>query len=128
MKEKRKDCLYCGKEMKDVKTVRKKFCSDLCRVNFNNEVKYEKEIREILNKPIFNKLKKDVLFNMIVYGQSEKPIESKIEIKPIAKESYDAKIVGNTFISSEQELPRIKGESSLDYKVRYSEWVNNGRK
>lgn len=79
MKEKRKDCLYCGKEMLEVKTIRRKFCSDLCRVNFSREVKYEKEIRKVLDNPIFNKLKRDTLFNLIVYGSSEMP--NKQEIK-----------------------------------------------
>ena len=86
MKEKRKDCLYCGKEMLEVKTIRKKFCSDLCRVNFNHEVKYEKEVRKVLDNPIFNKLKRDVIFNLIVYGQSSIPEE---KLKEIAKNSTE---------------------------------------
>lgn len=36
MREKRKDCKYCGKEI-EAKTTRKEFCSDLHRVYWNRE-------------------------------------------------------------------------------------------
>jgi len=125
MKEKRKDCLYCGKEMVEVKTIRKKFCSDLCRVNFNHEVKYEKEVRKVLDNPIFNKLKRDVIFNLIVYGQSSIPEE---KLKEIAKNSTEGSkpteefknevYIANAEIKSSLNQPKLKKKLRLTVTLK----------
>jgi len=49
MIQKRKTCLYCGEEMESV-TAKKKFCSDLHRVYWNREKKFEKELTDVLKE------------------------------------------------------------------------------
>lgn len=147
MKEKRKDCLYCGKEMKDVKTVRKKFCSDLCRVNFNNEIKYQKQLKEILSNPIFNKIKSDVFRDLLIMGEvnmelpmsetENKPItapkkEKQVNTPPKQKEvkfgqqvaaKKDISEVKHPIISEETGMPvKMVGESGIDYQLRVANW------
>lgn len=121
MKEKRKDCLYCGNEMKEVKTVRKKFCSDLCRVNFNNEVKSEKQLKNILSNPIFNKIKREVFLDLLVKGEAtvEMPKE-KIENKVIEapKKTKESKF-------EELDAPKREDfEGEREYKLHYAFWKN----
>ena len=91
MKEKRKDCLYCGKEMEDVKTIRKKFCSDLCRVNFNNEAKVKNKPLDQKIKEYFSKVTPDeIIADYESLGYTFSSI-SKINIKPNTKESYNGR-------------------------------------
>lgn len=121
MKEKRKDCLYCGNEMKEVKTVRKKFCSDLCRVNFNNEVKSEKQLKEILSNPIFNKIKREVFLDLLVKG------EATVEIPKEKIENKAVKAPKKTKESEFEELDAPKREdfeSEREYKLHYAFWKN----
>jgi len=54
---------------------------------------------------------------------------SKIDFKPIIKESYDGKRIEDVIHDEPSQIdekpPRIKGESSLDYRVRIDEWYAN---
>ena len=133
MKEKRKDCLYCGNEMKEVKTVRKKFCSDLCRVNFNNEVKSEKQIKEILSNPIFNKIKREVFLDLLVKGEAivglpKLETENKTVTAPkkekqvnISQKQKEEKFEPQG--AAENGMPvKTEGESAIDYKIRLANW------
>ena len=69
--------------MKDVKTVRKKFCSDLCRVNFNNELKCKKEPIEQKIKEYFSRVTPDeIIAQYESLGYTFKP---KLDYKNLSK-------------------------------------------
>lgn len=141
MKEKRKDCLYCGNKMENVKTVRKKFCSDLCRVKFNQQFKMTEELKSIINNSNFNKLSKDAFMDLILFSEG---MNDKVEIEKdkmvnnlkfinSGKEgkkgelviSGDKKLVEKINIETKKiEKPqKMEGESGIDYAIRLAEWI-----
>jgi hypothetical protein len=62
MIKKTENCLYCGEKMESV-TAKKKFCSDLHRVYWNREQKFEKILTDTLkeNEVEMGKVANDIL-------------------------------------------------------------------
>ena len=101
-------CLYCKKEMQS-KYRSKKFCSDKCRVYFSRENKVAVEIigeQKVFvpkNQPVLDKFGK-ILVSEGEVKKETKPIEETMKQFPLR-----------------EPPPRLKGESSIDYRIRMSE-------
>lgn len=78
MKEKVVKCLYCGSEIKEAKTIRKLFCSDLCRVKNNQEKKFEKAIAELLNIPELKEQKRQAVKELMDFGKTNLPTKERL--------------------------------------------------
>ena len=119
--------------MKEVKTIRKKFCSDLCRVNFNNEAKANKQIREILNNPAFNKIKREVFFDLLINGESVlEQTKEELVNKPITahkkENKADAPQKQREVKSEQPDAPRREDfESDWEYKLAFGAWKREKR-
>ena len=79
-------------------------------------MKYEKEVRKVLDNPIFNKLKRDVIFNLIVYGQSSIPEEKLKEIAKNATEEFKNEVyIANTEIKSSLKSTETEKEEPQQF-------------
>jgi len=125
--KKETNCRYCGKEM-EAKYRSKKFCSDKCRVYFGRE----KKIIEVLeseyqrNKSEIDKNMQSVILTGVSIMHTSKN-GTMTNVDPFSEEGERAlgeykkneKMLGSP--KSTTTLPRLEGESSLDYKIRMSE-------
>lgn len=103
--------------MKDVKTVRKKFCSDLCRVNFNNELKCKKEPIEQKIKEYFSRVTPDEIiaqYESLGYRFKVKKEEHKIKLDKYFK------VVNNTSDEVKQKVSDMLDK--LDLENKHSLW------
>ncbi len=99
--------------MKDVKTIRKKFCSDLCRVNFNNETKSKKEPIDERIKEYFSKVTPDEIiahYESLGYTFKIKQEEPKIKLDKYFK------VVNNTSNEVKQKVSNMLDKLDLENK------------
>ena len=101
------NCKYCGQEM-EAKYRSKKFCSNKCRVYFNREFK-----RGTINLPKVGEViqnKMPVVDNtpFVVTEIKQHNHSLTLTVKPI-----------------KEEIPRLKGEDSISYRIRTSTLTKN---
>lgn len=103
--------IKCSKEFEPNKP-KQVFCSDKCRVYFSRENKVAVEIigeQKVFvpkNKPVLDKFGK-ILVSEGEVKKETKPIEETMKQFPLR-----------------EPPPRLKGESSIDYRIRMSETKN----
>lgn len=103
---------------------KKKYCSAACKNKINTTNYFERNKHEIktVKMPIdeYKKLLEQIAENNKPENK-ERILNERNGVDSVSKGAIQYPI-------EVDDLPRIKGEGSLDYRVRRSEWIANGRK
>jgi len=122
MIKKTENCLYCGEKMESI-TAKKKFCSDLHRVYWNREQKYEKLLTDCLGKNNIEKTKviSDIIGTGIAIIETTENGETK-RINSFSEKGWEIQNKAELNKSIPPMPIKKPGENSLDYAARKNEW------
>ena len=113
--KKETNCHYCGREM-DAKNRSKKFCCDKCRVYFGREA-----------KSLIEKGAIDIATTNFKKNETKSVFYVDGNIKPLTEYGKN-KVRSMIDKIKEEEVPRLKGETSIEYRLRMIELYENKSK
>ena len=123
MIQKTEHCTYCGSKMDDVKSAKRRFCTDKCRIYYGREIKRGSlsiPVRSTVIEAKFEAINPQSIPPNTI-GMDEKTIQIQNEVHPKKKKTYEDYIIEKREMLDDEKLAPFLQEVENDSTLTFAQ-------